>query len=195
MQMRSAVSIYMKFITHNYLFHLFKTNKLLFGVVCLFISLNLLFNLIYKSQITAIFQWSMYAQPLPDQQEYEILEIRYNENKLLAFPHTWEEPRKVLFTNPSWLFMNLQSNGADYARDHYINNWLPKHALFSRLFKDFKNYNDVAEIEKFPSWLKRYMEQETGEKIYKIDLYKINVSFEASGSVKKISSTLVHTIK
>ncbi len=195
MQVRSAVSIYMKFIKHNYLFRLYKTNKLLFVVVCLFVSLNLLFNLVYKSQVTPIFQWSMYSQPLPDQQVYSILEIRYNENILIAFPHTWEEPRKVLFTNTSWLFMNLKSNGPDYVKDHYINRWMPQHPLFGRLFTGFKNYNDVDELKKFPLWLKRYLEQETGEKIYKIDLYKVNVAFGQSGSVKKISSTLVHTIK
>jgi protein gp37 len=137
----------------------------------------------------------MYSQPLPDQQVYSILEIRYNENKLLAFPHTWEEPRKVIFTNTSWLFMNLQSKGPDYVKDHYINSWLPQHPFFEKLFKGFKNYNDVDELEKFPLWLKRYLEQETGETIYKIDLYKVNVAFEQSGSVNKISSTLVHTIK
>ncbi len=70
-----------------------------------------------------------------------------------------------------------------------------QHPLFGRLFTGFKNYNDVDELKKFPLWLKRYLEQETGEKIYKIDLYKVNVAFGQSGSVKKISSTLVHTIK
>ncbi len=178
-----------------YLTRLFRTNKILFVGVCIFIFFNLFFNLITKSQITPIFQWSMYSNPLPDQKTYSILEIRYNENKLLEFPHTWEEPRKVLFTNTSGLYMHHLLGGGDYAKEHYINNWLPNHPFFNRYLKNFKNYNDENDYLKFPSWLKRYLEQEVGEKIYKIDLIKVEASFEPSGKVNKLSSLLVCTLQ
>ena len=178
-----------------YLIRLFETNKILFVGVCIFIFLNLLFNLITKSQITPIFQWSMYSSPLPKQEVYSFLEIRYNKDKLLEFPHTWEEPRKVLFTNTSGLYTHHLLGGGDYAKEHFVKNWLPNHPLFNHYIKNFKNYNNEDDYSKFPSWLKRYLEQEVGEKIYKIDLFKIEATFTPSGKVKKLSSLLVCTIQ
>ncbi len=186
----------MNLIKRNYFQNLYQANKLLFLVVCLFSAFNLFFNLVYKSEITPVFQWSLYAYPIPDQQVYSIIEIRYNNNKLLTFPHTWQEPRKIMFTNTAGYFVNAKSNERhDYAKQHYINKWLPAHPFLASILKDFKIYNDEADLAKFPAWFKRYLAQETGEFIYNIDIYKINLSFEPGGYMKKISSELMYNIK
>ena len=179
-----------------YLVRLFKTSKFLFAAVCLFIFLNISFNLFFKSEITPIYQWNLYASPIIDQKEYSFVEIIYNNNKRLAFPHTWQEPHKIAFTNPTNYFINAISNkDHDYAKNHYLNNWLPQHPTLAHYLNNFKIYNTKEDLQKFPSWLKRYVEQETKQMIFKIDIKMITVCFDKSGIVKKISSEIVYSIK
>ncbi len=177
-----------------YLFRLWKESRFLFVLVSIFIAINLCFNLIIKSEITPFFQWSLYATPIAKQSHYTFLEVKYN-NKLLTFPHTWQEPGKLLFVNTLNAFISLKVDKSyDYVQHHYESNWLPAHPLFKKTFPNFKPYNDAAELAKFPIWYKLRLEQLTGESIYSINVFKTTVIFLPSGKIKKQSSTLIYSL-
>jgi hypothetical protein len=83
----------------------------------------------------------------------------------------------------------------DYAKEHFINNWLPRHPNFHKVFPEFRNYNDENELNQFPVWFKRILEKEVGTKINRIEIYKTSVAFLENGSLKEINSIPIYTIK
>lgn len=163
-------------------------------VVLLFFLINIIANLVVVTQITPIYNWSLFATPIKNQRIYSFLKVKYNGNKVLKFKHTWEEPRKLLLTNTMYQFVALQiKKQNDPIKEYYINNWLPRHLNFSTIFKEFKNYNDDEEFNKFPFWYKKYLEQKVGEHVNKIDVYETQVEFLRDGSVKELSSNIVYS--
>ena len=165
-------------------------------VVLLFFLINIVANLVVVTQITPIYNWSLYARPIESQKTYSFLKVKYNGNKVLKFKHTWEDPRKLLLTNTMNLFVALQvKKQNDPVKEYYRNNWLPRHPNFTTLFKEFKNYNDDDGLNNFPSWYKKYLEQKVGENVNKIDVYETQVKFLKDGSVKELSSNIIYSYK
>ena len=90
------------------------------------------------------------------------------------------------------LFVALQvKKENDPVKQYYKENWLPRHPNFNKIFKEFKNYNDEKELNKFPLWYKRYLQQKVEETVYKIDVYEIQVEFLKDGSVRELSSKII----
>jgi len=177
-----------------YLQSVWQRNKLLAVVVLLFFFINIIANLVVVTQITPIYNWGLYATPIERQKIYSFLKVKYNGDKVLKFKHTWEEPGKLLLTNTMSQFVALQvKKQNDPVREYYKNNWLQDHPNFSTLFKEFKNYNDDKEFNKFPSWYKKYLEQKVGEHVSTIDVYETQVEFLKDGSVKELSSDIIYS--
>ena len=163
-------------------------------VVLLFFLINIVANLVVVTQITPIYNWSLYATPIESRKTYSFLKVKYNGTKVLKFKHTWEDPRKLLLTNTMYLFVALQvKKQNDPTKEYYKNNWLTRHPNFSTVFNNFKNYNDEEQFNKFPLWYKKYLEQKVGENINKIDVYEIQVEFLKDGSVKELSSNIIYS--
>lgn len=177
-----------------YLVRLFNLNKLLFGVVMLFILLNLAANFIYKTEHTPIFKWDLYSYKLPQQNTYSFLEIKYNEDELLLFPHTYDEPEKLYFINTLDYFILMKRNKNIDLLKNYIDNWNINHPFFNKIMPGIKFYNDAIELKKFPLWFKRYLEQHLNKPVYKIDIYEVKAAYMDEGEVKKISSTLIYKL-
>ena len=97
-------------IENLYLVRLFYAQKSLFIIVLLFILLSLSANFIFRSEQTPIFRWDLYATAMPSQSTYSFLEVRYNQNELLKFPHTWKESQKLFFTNTLDYFISIKRN-------------------------------------------------------------------------------------
>ncbi|MDQ6889027.1 MAG: hypothetical protein M3Z56_01915 [Bacteroidota bacterium] len=177
-----------------YLKRLYKSNKLLFAGILVFILLNLAANFIFKAEHTPVFVWDLYARPIPEQPTYSFLEVKYNDDRLLTFPHTWKEPEKLFFTNTLDHFITMiKSNGTDPLKD-YIDRWNNKHPFFKNKLPGLKFYDDSVEVKKFPAWYKRYLEQYIQAPVYKIDVYETTISYLNNGEIKKISSTLIYKL-
>jgi hypothetical protein len=179
----------------SYLKNLFRHNKKLFFGVCIFFMVNILANSFFATQITPIYNWNLYAAPIEAKATYTFFKVRYD-GKILSFQHTWKEPRKLLLMNTLNYFMRARVEGQeDYAKEHFINDWLPRHPGFRKAFAEFRNYNDERELDQFPHWFKKILEQEVGEDIDEIKIFKTTVVFLENGSLKEISSTPIYTIK
>ena len=147
----------------SYLKNFFRHNRKLCLGVCFFFIANILANSFIPTQITPIYNWNLYASPIEAQKTYSFLKVKYD-NKTLSFPHTWTEPRKLLLMNTLNYFILAKVEGQDdYAKEHFINSWLPRHPGFQKIFGEFKNYNDEHELDQFPGWFKKVLEQKFSE--------------------------------
>ena len=180
---------------NSYVIRLYKSSKTLFILVVLLSLISVATNFLLKGELTPFFKWDLYANAIPDQKQYSFLEIRYNDNKLLNFPHTWKEPEKLFFTNTMDLFIAIKKNhNEDPLMNYYKNDWLLRHTFFKDRFTGLKIFNDSSDIQQFPSWYKRYLSQHIGQPVDSIKIFEKKVEYKIDGSVKEISSELVYTI-
>lgn len=179
----------------SYLKDFFRYNKKLCLAVYLFFIANILANSFFVTEITPIYNWNLYATPIEAQKTYTFLKVKYDSNTLF-FRHTWNEPRKLLIMNALNYFIRARIEGQeDYAKEHFINDWLPRHPYFRKAFAEFRNYNDERELDQFPQWFKKILEQQVGQNIDEIKIFKTTVAFLENGSLKEISSIPIYTIK
>ena len=178
----------------SYFLQLYCANKCLFFVVFSFAALNLSANFIFKAEHTPVFVWDLYAYEIPQQLSYSFLEIRYNDNKILSFPHTWDEPQKLFFINTIDYFIAMKRNHNMDPLKVYIDNWNKNHPLFKSMFPGLRLYNDSNELKKFPDWYKRYLEQYLNSHVYKINVYEVEIAYQNNGEVKALSSTLIYEL-
>lgn len=178
----------------NYFVRLFHTNKILFVTVVIFCLLNLAANFVFKAEHTPVYNWNLYAYKIPEQPAYTFLEVKYNDGKTLTFPYTFLEPEKLFFTNTLDLFIYMKRNEGNDPLKFYIDNWNTNHPLFKKLLPGLKFYPDTEELNKYPAWFIKYLEQYFKEPVYKIDVYEVKVAYEDDGHVKKLTSTLIYTL-
>lgn len=181
-------------IENLYLVRLFHAQKSLFIIVLLFIILSISANFIFRSEQTPIFKWDLYSTAMPAQSTYSFLEIRYNENQLLKFPHTWQEPQKLFFTNTLDYFIAIKrNNNTDPYKNYFANDWSKRHPQMRELLVGVNLYNDITAINAFPFWYKRYLEQYIQQSVWRIDVYEKKVEF-INGGVNEISSSLIYKL-
>lgn len=181
-------------IENLYLVRLFYAQKSLFIIVLFFIFLNLSANFIFRSEQTPIFRWDLYATAMPAQSTYSFLEVRYNQYQLLKFPHTWQEPQKLFFTNTLDYFIAIKrNNNTDPYKNYFANDWSKRHVRMKELLGSVNLYNDTTEINAFPSWYKRYLEQYIHQAVWSIDVYEKKVEF-INGGINEISSSLIYKL-
>ena len=186
----------MLFLKNSYLGKLYKASKLWFVVAILFISLNIAVNFFGKGELTPFFKWDLYATPVPEQKQYSFLEVKYNDDKTLTFPHTWREPEKLFFTNTMDLFIWMKNNNNnDPFKNYYENNWRPKHKLLHNIFSGIKILNDSAEIAEFPGWYKKYLSQHIHQPVSNIKVFRKVVEYGNNGAVRELSSQLIYTLQ
>ena len=178
----------------NYFIRLFYTNRFLFVLVTIFCAINLLANFVFKAEHTPIYLWNLYAYKIPEQSSYTFLEVKYNDGKMLTFPNTFMEPEKLFFTNTLNQFIYMKRNGGNDPLEFYINNWNTNHPLFTKMLPGLKFYPGIEELNKYPAWFTKYLQQYIREPVNKIDIYEVKVAYEDNGHVKQLSSTLIYTL-
>ena len=176
-----------------YLIRLFHANKTLFVVVLLFVILNLIANFVYKTEQTPLFMWDLYSRQIHEQKIYSFLEVRYNDDEVLSFPHTWDEPQKLFFNTIDYFIAMKRNNDNDPFKS-YIDTWNKNHPLCKKILPGLKFYNDTTELKEFPAWYKRYLQQYVKKPVYKIYVYEVKVVYLDSGEVEKLSSTLIYKL-
>lgn len=177
--------------TNLYFVRLYRKNKVLFVLILLFFLLQINANFIFRGQQTPFFQWTLYSQSVPPQQTYSFYEVVINKDKVLKFPHTWQEPGKQFFVNTLQHYVFMLEHGGKAPLKDYIDLWNTNHPQFSRWLPGVKMYADTTEMKEFPAWYRRKIVQFTGIPVRQVDVYKVEVKYEASGKVQKQSSEFV----
>lgn len=178
----------------TYLGKLYFTDKILFSIVFIFFSGNVLVNII-KLEVTPFFVWDLYAHKIPPVADYTLSEVRYNDSELVSFPHTWEEPGKMMLADPLnfYVHVHVKKDIRDWERDYLENSWGPKHSRFRSILPCL--YNNTAQFEAFPSWYKHYLSTQTGGPVRSIYILLKKVRYTETGSVEQFQSDTVMAIR
>ena len=176
-----------------FLFKVFKQNKFLFFVFTSFTLLSFYFN--YTTvETTPFFGWGMYSAKETVAKSHKIIVVKYNDGKMLQFPHTYEEPKSMMVYFTINYYKNiLNNNRKDLLVNNLEQNLYPKYPFI----KNFgpKLVCTEADVEAYLPWLKKYIESISDEPINNIDVYEYDVSYANTGRIVTNDSTLLYSIK
>lgn len=182
------------FMKQSYFSRLKKHSKALYFTVLVYVIGSVLMipsrlNPYMIFEMTPIFTWGMFstaADPSPDK-NYIFYDLKYD-GKPFNLP-TYQDHRKIFFGYTIPNYDNLMSNG-------YEDPVTPKYASVLQKAGINPAYashisNEPGLIRTYPQWLKRYMADNLGETINKIEVNKRWVKFNAEGHLVIDSSKVI----
>ena len=172
------------FMQRTYLGILWKMNKGLFVLACLFIA-GLCVPLIIGFEITPFYDWKMYAFRLHPRNEYNTYVLRYNGREYNK-PHTVTDYQRmmIMYTMPHYDMIRSTGDTLPfYTKTSYL-----ALAAFRFNRRDTALQVTTADLNRYPKWLKRYTEQQTGERISSIEVDRITLVYRKDSHVTSIRS-------
>lgn len=162
--------------------------------VMLFFLLSIVSNLI-KLETSPFFVWSVYSGKAPADSTYSFYEVRYNNNQLLNYPHTWQSNQKMMLFDPLSYYLQtcVEGDGRDMMGDYLENHWGQKHPAFRSILPAL--YNTAEQFQAFPGWYKSYLSAQKGEKIDSILILKRTVRYSSSGNTDLLRTDSMLTIR
>lgn len=129
--------------------------------------------------LTPFYLWSMYTMPAPPVDTFQLFDIRYNDGKTIARPNTYRDLGRMMWT------YTLPKYGA-YLK---TGDTLPVHTrsanLLTKIFSGLPHSQPIhvshAQLAAYPAWLLRYLQQETGDSIYRLDVKEVQVKYGRDG--------------
>jgi hypothetical protein len=181
-------------LAKTYLGRLASWDPFLCLLVLLFFVVSITSNLI-KLETSPFFVWSVYSAKASADSTYSLIEVRYNNNKLLNYPHTWQESQKMMLFDPLSYYIQtcIEGDGRDRLGAYLENHWGQKHPAFRPIIPDL--YNNAKKLEAFPDWYKSYLSAQTGEKIDSIFILKQTVRYTGTGHLELLRTDSLLTIR
>jgi hypothetical protein len=173
-------------LERSYFGKLFRKDRFLFALAFSFILLSLLANFI-KLETSPFFVWNMYSERYYPRQDYEIIEVRYNDNQVLNIKHTWQSPQQLFLTEPLNNYLSfIKNGGSDPARNYLENHWAVKHPAFKEMVTHL--YNSPADYRAFPAWYKNYLSAIEKDSVRNIFVLNKKLQFAEDGRITCLST-------
>lgn len=170
----------------NFLYRVYQYNKKLFFFFFIFAGFTLICNLT-GFELTPFYVWGMYSQKEKIQEEYPVYKITADD-KLVDYSTGYFPATRFFLLSPLSYYESMEKSEDPTA--FFLQKKLKAKYEWIKPYAD-KVLNSQMEVDKFPAWLKRYVNQTTGKKIKKLKVELLLVSYDKDNSFK-INS--VHTI-
>ncbi|HEY5390609.1 MAG TPA: hypothetical protein VIJ57_00740 [Hanamia sp.] len=152
-----------------FLYKVYCYNKKLFLFFAFFAFVTIICNLT-GNEITPFYVWGMYSQKEKPPEYYQIYKITVND-KILDYSTGFFPANRFFLQSPLSYYLEMKENGDP------LKLFLQKKMgskYFYVLPYESSVFNSSQNIEKFPGWYKKYLEQTTGQEIksYKVEVLK-----------------------
>jgi hypothetical protein len=175
-----------------YFGRLFLKDKSLFAIIFLFFSATVISNLI-KLETTPFFMWSMFSQKAQVRDTFTLLDIRYDGDRALNIPHTWDQPQNMLLHDPLSLYIARCVRIVPIAQLDYLgSHWMKKHPQFHSILPQL--IPTKTAFDEFPTWYKNYLAEVTGAPSGSISVMEKKVRLTPEGFVNGLSADTVLVI-
>ena len=158
----------------TYLGALWRYNKKLFVLACAFIA-GAFVPVITGFEITPFFDWRMYAKPVQPHAEYDAWVVYYN-GRVYNKPHTWQDYNRMMINYTVPHYDVIKSTGDTipfYTKTSYV--FL---AAFRWNKRDDLLNLTTADLARYPAWLKRYLAQQTGETVNRLQVQRVMLAYD-----------------
>lgn len=166
-------------LEHTYLGKLWRQKRRLFWLMIFMIAGHLSPIYLNFQFLTPFYLWSMYTMPMPAVDTFQAFTIRYNEGGIIARPHTYRDLGKMM-----WMYTLPKYNAYLKTGDTLPCNTRSSN-LLTGLLGGLPHSQPIhvtnANLQDYPAWLKRYLEQEKGVSIYKLEVLDIKLVYGKDG--------------
>lgn len=177
----------------TYLKTLWKEKRLYFWIVIILGLGNVLPAVSSIQLLTPFYVWGMYAVPEPPQDTISVFVLTCNsDSRSFNEPHTFLDFRRMMFTY-SILYYNQLRSGTDTLHSTARLQSPLALTLFPPQYRNELRPNEDL-FRQYPSWLKRYIAQATGEDIHQLSVYRLNTHFDPAGHVKVFNGEQLFSI-
>lgn len=169
-----------------FLYRVYQYNKKLFFFFSIFAALTLFCNLT-GFEITPFYVWGMYSQKEEAAKEYRVLKITAD-GDLIDYSTGYFPANRFFLLSPLSFYESLKTMGDP--TEIFLKRKLEQKYEWIKPYSD-RVVNSQKEINGFPGWYKRYIEQTTGKKITNLKVEMLFVSCENENLFKVDSA---HTL-
>ena len=162
-----------------FLYKVYHFNKKLFILFVGFAILTLFCNL-KGFEITPFYVWGMYSEKETAPTEYPVFRIMAN-GKVVDYSTGYFPANRFFLLSPLSYYADAKTVGDPLQpflekklKSQYL--WIEPYAL--------RVLNSQNEIQQFPAWYERYLQQTTGEKVKSLKVDVIQVSYQKDHSFK-----------
>lgn len=134
---------------------------------------------IVRIEAPPFYVWSMYAQPIPAKDTYDVYVLTYD-GEVFNEPAAWDHHRRIAFNYSIDFYDQCLQAGMKAADGIKLENFLAKITVKSRSYID-QVYINNKDIEQYPYWLKSYMSELIGKPIHTMTVYKYTIQYAEDG--------------
>ena len=141
-------------------------------------------------EVTPLYDWKMYAFPVQPHPEYDAYVLHYN-GKVYNKPHTFQDYQRMMinYTLPHYAVMKQTGDTLPfYTRTSYI--FL---AAFKWNPRDNRLHTTPQDLQQYPLWLKRYVQQQVGEPVHDLSVARISLRYDAENHVQPVATEAIIT--
>ncbi|MEO5891441.1 MAG: hypothetical protein ABIQ31_14410 [Ferruginibacter sp.] len=179
-------------LSRLFLVKVFKQNKKLFVLFCVFVFLCFYFN--FKGvETTPFFIWAMYAGKMTPKEKHRIITVMYNDDQSFNLPHTFQEPKSMMIYFTINHYRKIEANNMIDPMDNVLTAVLP-HYPFMKPFSE-KLLSQPGDNARYLQWLKTYLQSIVAVPVNNVTVYERLVHFNDEGRVIEDSSKILYSIQ
>ncbi|MDP4283010.1 MAG: hypothetical protein Q8891_01190 [Bacteroidota bacterium] len=172
-----------KIMERLFLYKVYKFNKKLFIFFTGFAMLSLICN-ITGNEITPFYVWGMYSEKEVAPVHYEIFRVQIN-NNLVDYSTGFLPENRLFLLSPLTYYASMK-NAKDPTEVFLKEKLKDKFAMIQPYAK--RVLNSQKEVNEFPSWYRRYLQQTTGKIVQNLKVEVLNTSYDIHNNIR-IDST------
>jgi len=173
----------------TYLGQLWRQRRRLFWLVLVLMAGHLLPVFLNFQFLTPFYFWGMYTMPATASETYPVFHIRCNEGKVIARAHTYRDLGRMM-----WIY-TLPKYEAYLSTGDTLPVQTVSARLFSSLLSGLPHSQPIqvthAQVQAYPAWLRRYLEQETGLPVYRLNVQQLSLKYGTDGRPYAVDSQIL----
>lgn len=137
--------------------------------------------------LTPFYLWGMYTMPAKPADTFTVYHITYNEGDSIIRPHTYRDLRRMMWTYTLPKYKIYQESGDTLPVSTRSSNLMTK--LLSGMPHSQPIHVTHDQLMAYPAWLARYLGQETGQVIYRLNVRERQVIYNEKGRPQLVSDS------
>ena len=166
-----------------FLYKVYCYHKKLFLFFVIFAAITVACNLA-GDEVTPFYVWGMYSQKEKAPVYYPIYEITIN-GKLVDYTTGFFPANRFFLQSPLSYYLQMKQNGDPVKL--FLQNKMGS-TFFHVLPNESSVFNSSQNIQKFPNWYKKYLEQTTGINIETLNVELLRATYNIKNRVEIIHS-------
>ena len=165
----------------------------MFVIFCGFICFSFYFNF-KRIETTPFFIWGMYAGKMTPKNQYKIITVAYNDNKVFNRPHTFQEPQSMMIYFTLNHYRKIERNNMKDPMQNILTETVLPHYPFLLPVAE-RLVSKPEDNARYLQWLKTYLQSIVSDHLNNVTVYERMIHYNINGKVSEDSSKILYSIQ